>query len=88
MPSGDIGNDLELQRKNENKDGKWCIITVFRTFGTFMSRLVGAHPSPPLCLQFLLHFWVLNIFNFLEKGVGPGLQGLYVTTPVGICGFG
>jgi len=42
----------------------------------------------PLCLHFLLHFWVLNIFNFLEKGVGPGLQGLYVTTPVGICGFG
>jgi len=22
-------HDLELQRKNENKDGKWCILTVF-----------------------------------------------------------
>ena len=50
MPSGDIGNDLELQRKNENKDGKWCIITVFRTFGTFMSKLVGAHPPLPSVL--------------------------------------
>ena len=36
----------------------------------------------PLCLQFLLHFWVLYIFNFLEKVLGPGLQGLYVATPV------
>jgi len=41
-----------------------------------MSRLVGALPSV------LLHFWVLNIFNFLEKVVGPDLQGLYVATPV------
>ena len=29
--SDGIWNDLELQRNNENKDGKWCILTVFET---------------------------------------------------------
>ena len=45
MPSDNVWNDFELQRKfennvskacrttekNENKDGKWCILTVFKT---------------------------------------------------------
>ena len=38
-----------------------------------MSRLVGAHPSSPLPSVFIA-FWVLYIFNFLEKVVGPGLH--------------
>ena len=29
--SDGILNDMELQRKNENKDGKWCILMVFET---------------------------------------------------------
>ena len=32
--------------KNENKDGKLCILSVFERFGTVMSRCVSAHPSP------------------------------------------
>jgi len=47
-----------------------------------MSRLVGAHPSPHFAISFYCIFLVLYMFNFLEKGVGPGLQCLYVATPV------
>ena len=31
VQSGGILNDLELQRNNEIKDGKWCILAVFET---------------------------------------------------------
>ena len=47
-----------------------------------MSRLVGAHPSPHFVISFYCIFLVLYMFNFLEKCVGPGLQCLYVATPV------
>ena len=33
-------------------------------------------------LHFVLHFGVLYYFDFLEKFVGPGQQGLHVATPV------
>jgi len=64
----------------ENKDGKWCILTVFKTIWFFMSRLVSAYPH---CPTFLLHFWIYICFDFLEKVVDPGLQGLHIATPVG-----
>ena len=49
-----------------------------------MSWLEGAHtyPNPPPPLAFLVQRVVSDLFDFVEKVVGPGLQGLYVATPV------
>ena len=43
-----------------------------------MSIRVSAHPSPPLAFIFYCIFGVLYCFDFLEKVVGPGIQGLHV----------
>ena len=51
---------------------------------SYMSRLVDARPSPfwpSICND----FGVLYVCDFLEKVVGPGLQGLHVATPVLWC---
>ena len=37
----------------------------------------------PLASILSLQFWVLYFIGFLEKVVGPGLQGQHVATPVG-----
>ena len=37
---------------------------------------------PSIYIFNLLHFWVFQLFDFLEKVVGPALQGLHVATPV------
>jgi len=67
--------------EKENKDGKWCILTVFETIWNFYVKTCGC--SPPLASILLLQFWVLYFIGFLEKVVGPGLQGQHVATPVG-----
>ena len=68
------------RESNANMDGKWCILTIFEfePLWTFMSIRVSAHPSPPFAFIFYCIFWVLYCFDFLEKVVGPGIQGLHV----------
>ena len=60
-----------------HSDGIWNVLW------TFIPRRVGAHPHVP----FLLHFWVFHFVEFLEKVVGPDLQGLHVATPVQTISF-
>ena len=51
-----------IAEKNENKDGKWCLLTVFRTIWNFYVKTCGCSPlTPYLPSSFkfnLLHFWV------------------------------
>ena len=72
--------------KNENKDGKWCIRTVFKTIWNFYVKKCGCSPLTPIGLQFVLHFWIFQLFDVLEKVVGPGLRGLHVATPDSLFG--
>ena len=67
---------VDLRGLRENLD-------YLKRFGTIMSRLVCAPPSPPPAHwpSFLLHFCVFYFFDFIEV-VGPGLHGLHVATPV------
>ena len=76
-----ILNEVELQRKNENKDGKWCIMTVFEfeRFWTFMSRLASDHLHPHWPSVFIAFFGTL-LFWLLENVVGPRLQDLHVAS--------
>jgi len=59
-----------------------CTVTIFEMVWNCREMLVGANSSPPLAFVFYWIFWVLYCFGFIEKVLGPGLQGLHVATLV------
>ena len=66
--------------KNENTDGKWCILTGFEMIWNFYVKTCECSILTPF--SFYCIFWYFFFFDFLEKVVGPGLQGLDIATPV------
>ena len=65
-----IGTGCETSwncRKNENKDGKWCILTVFKIIWNCYVQTCGCSLLTPIGIHFLLHFWIFWIFDFQEK---------------------
>ena len=75
-----VWNDVELQRK-QCKYGRLMVhsddIWVWTCMNVYVNKC-ECSPLTPIGLYLLLHFWVLYCFDFLEKVVGPGIQGLHV----------
>ena len=63
-------NRLELPKKMKTRTVNVAFSWYLKRFETFMSRLVGAHPSPPLVFNFCSIFLIFKMFDFLEKVVG------------------